>query len=103
MSVDMVSIIELPELTSAGNRKDVKVGTRIDLVEHLAVQVSIVAGSANVSAAELFALGCGDVLPLTESVDQPVEVLANGKSVARGVLVAAGDQLGVRITEIVPA
>jgi flagellar motor switch protein FliN/FliY len=103
MSVEMVSVIELPELVSVATRKDSRVGTRIDLVEHLAVQVTVLAGTAELPAAELFSLGCGDVLPLTESVDQPVELLANGKPIARGVLVAAGDQLGVRITEIVPA
>jgi flagellar motor switch protein FliN/FliY len=101
-NVETVHVVELPQLSAETAQSGARVGTRLELVEHLKVGVTVVVGTAEVPASALFALGVGDVLPLAESVDQPVEVWAGDKVVARGVLVAAGDQLGVRITEIAP-
>jgi flagellar motor switch protein FliN/FliY len=41
------------------------------------------------------------VIELARAVDDPVDVLLNGKLIARGQLVAAGDQFGVQVTEII--
>jgi flagellar motor switch protein FliN/FliY len=101
MKAESVSVVDLPVVVAHGMR-DAKLGTRLDLVEHLKVLVSVVAGTTEVSAGELFALAAGAVLPLNEAADSPVEIQVNGKTIARGLLVAAGDQLGVRITDILP-
>src|SRR5688572_1095222 len=103
MSFDSVNVVELPALSASAGKRDTRVGTRLDLIEHLPIRLTVLAGTAEVSASRLFQMGPGDVVPLSESVDQPVDILANGKLIARGVLVAAGYQLGVRITEISPA
>jgi flagellar motor switch protein FliN/FliY len=49
---------------------------------------------------DLFSLKDGSVVELQRMVDDPVDVLLNGRVVARGQLVASGDQFGVRVTEI---
>jgi flagellar motor switch protein FliN len=103
MSIESVNVVELPGLSGSGSKKEARIGTRLDLIENLSVRISVIAGTAEVPAAQLFQMGPGDVLRLSETVDQPVDLVANGKLIARGVLVAAGDQLGVRVTEISPA
>ncbi len=66
---------------------------------HLWVRV----GAAQVSVAELMDLRQGGVVELDRLVDQPLDVMLDEHVVARGVLVAVGDNFGVRITEAATA
>jgi flagellar motor switch protein FliN len=45
-------------------------------------------------------LSASDVIELDSEIDAPVDVRLDGKVIARGTLVAIGDNFGVRITEI---
>jgi flagellar motor switch protein FliN/FliY len=49
---------------------------------------------------QLLAAREGQVLALDRSVDAPVDLLLEGKVVARGQLVAIDGSFGVRITEL---
>jgi flagellar motor switch protein FliN/FliY len=48
-------------------------------------------------------LGPGSVIDLGRSPDDPVDVLVNGRVVARGEVVVVAGSYGVRITEVVSA
>jgi flagellar motor switch protein FliN/FliY len=48
----------------------------------------------------LFSLTANDVIVLDRDADAPIDIRLNDKLIARGMLVAAGDKFGVRITEI---
>lgn len=75
-----------------------RIGTNvIDAVE---VLLEAVVGSASITVAELTKLKANDVLPLDAQLNAPVELRLNGKSIARGELVAVGDNFAVRLTEI---
>jgi flagellar motor switch protein FliN/FliY len=50
---------------------------------------------------ELMRLGPGAVLDLDRRVDAPVDLLVNGRLIARGEIVAVDERFGVRITEVV--
>lgn len=63
------------------------------------VRLSVRVGGAEVSVSELLKLERGAVLSLDKGVDEPLDVLIDGFVVARGTLVAVGEQFGVRITE----
>jgi flagellar motor switch protein FliN len=63
------------------------------------VRVSVRVGATEVSVSELLKMEYGAVLALDKSVDEPLDVLIDGLVVARGTLVAVGEQFGVRITE----
>lgn len=67
------------------------------------VRVSVRIGCAEMSAADLLELEAGSVVALDRSVEQPLDVLVDEHVVARGMLVAIGDQFGVRITEAATA
>ena len=50
---------------------------------------------------QLLALGSGAVIELGERAGEPLDVLINGKPVARGEAVMVNENFGVRLTEIV--
>lgn len=76
------------------------VNRSVELLKDVSVTLEIRLGEASVSVQDLFALKDGSVVELQRMVDDPVDVLLNGRIVARGQLVASGDQFGVRVTEI---
>lgn len=100
MKSTVVSRIELPALTEGESSRSASLGERLDLVEHVQVKLDVLVGQAVLPIERLFALAPGDVLPLGSSVDGPVEVHLNGKLIARGQLMAVGEQFGIRITDI---
>ena len=100
MSSKVVNSIDLPILHAGGPTGQSRVGERLDLIEHVKVRVTVSLGETEIPISRLFALGGGDVLALDREADAPVDIRVNDRLIARGVLVAVGDQFGVRITEI---
>jgi flagellar motor switch protein FliN/FliY len=97
-----ISDVEYQELASAdaGSATTPSIVPNLDMLKHVEVTLEVKVGTATLTVAELFALQAGSVLALDRDVDEPVEVLLNGKTVAAGYLAVSGDKLGVRITEI---
>ena len=101
MMSNVVNRIELPPLLEAqtGERSSV-VGERLDLVGHVKVRLAVTLGTAELTIDKLFSLAANDVVSLDRDLEAPVDVRLNDKVIARGTLVAVGDNFGVRITEI---
>jgi flagellar motor switch protein FliN len=77
-----------------------------DVVMHLPVQVRIVLGSVTMPVSALAQLGRGSVVALDRKVGEPVDVMVNGRLVARGDVVVLEDdnaRFGISLTEIVEA
>jgi flagellar motor switch protein FliN len=74
----------------------------IDLIKDVRVKVVVSVGRAELTVAELFALKDDSVIELEAATTDPVEVMLDGKVIARGALVAVGDRFGVSVTEILP-
>lgn len=66
----------------------------------LKVQLHVCVGRAQMTVGELLAARRNEVLTLESGVDEPVDLLLEGKVVARGQLVAVDGCFGVRITEL---
>jgi len=96
----MINSIELPILHAGGVNGQTRLGERLDLIEHVNVRVTVSLGETEIPISRLFSLASGDVLALDREAEAPVDMRVNERLVARGVLVAVGDQFGVRITEI---
>ena len=71
------------------------------IIAGVALEIVVVLGRARLNVHELLQLRTGSVIELGPAGGL-VEVLANGTLVARGEVVVVGDDLGVRITEILP-
>lgn len=76
----------------------------LDSIMRIPVSIQVVLGSATMPVANLMKLGRGAVVPLDHRVGEPVDVVVNGRVVARGEVVVVEDdnsRFGVSLTEIV--
>ena len=78
-------------------------GRNIDAVLRIPITLQVVLGSATMPVANLMKLGRGAVVPLNHRVGEPVDVVVNGRVVARGEVVVVEDdtsRFGVSLTEV---
>lgn len=76
----------------------------LDAILRIPVTVQVVLGSTTMPVSDLMKLGRGAVVPLDRRVGEPVEVVVNGRVVARGEMVVLEEdhsRFGVSLTEIV--
>jgi flagellar motor switch protein FliN/FliY len=78
------------------------VAGNMDLIKDIKVKVRVSVGQAELTVAELFALKDDSVVKLESASTDPVEILLEGRVIARGSLVVVDDKFGVSITEILP-
>ena len=74
-----------------------------DTILSIPVTVQVVFGGASMPVAQLIKLGRGAVVPLDRKVGDPVDIVVNGRVVARGDIVVVDEEtsrLGVSLTEI---
>ncbi len=67
------------------------------------VTVKIVLGSATMPVANLMRLARGAVIPLDRRVGEPVDMVVNGRVVARGEVVVVDEgnsRFGIKLTEV---
>ncbi len=64
------------------------------------LEVQVVLGSTRLPVRQVLELGPGAVVELDKAYADPVDVYLNGRLVAHGEVVVAGENFGVKITEI---
>jgi flagellar motor switch protein FliN/FliY len=97
----IVGAAPMPE-PPAGATKDGVVN--YETILKIPVTVQVVLGSTTMPVASLMKLGRGAVVALDQRVGEPVNVVVNGRVVARGEVVVvdeASSRFGVSLTEIV--
>lgn len=67
---------------------------------HIKAKAHILVGSAEISLEELFSLKPGSLVKMIESIDEPMQLLVDGKLIAKGALVVSDDKFAFEITEI---
>jgi flagellar motor switch protein FliN/FliY len=72
----------------------------LSLLGDIAVTLEVRLGTKELSVRELLDLRIGAVLNLDKHLQQDIEVVLNGRTIARGQIVAVDDRFGVRISEI---
>lgn len=75
---------------------------QIDLLLDTPMAITVRLGQAELLVRDLLQMGAGSVVKLDKRAGDPVELYLRGSIFARGQLVVVGEQLGVRITELVP-
>lgn len=73
----------------------------IDLIVDIPVRVTVELGRTRKTIGEVLALGPGSVVELNKMAGEPVDVLVNGKLIARGEVVVIDESFGIRVTEVV--
>jgi len=64
------------------------------------VELTVEVGRTRMSLGETMSLGQGSVVTLDRLADKPVDLLVNGRPIARGEVVVIDEQFGLRITEV---
>jgi len=75
----------------------------LEAVSDIPVSISVVLGRTSMQVQQLLKLGRGAVVELDRKVGEPVDILVNGRMVARGEVVVVEDKIGVTMTEIIKA
>jgi flagellar motor switch protein FliN len=73
----------------------------LDRLTAVVVELAVEVGRTRMTLGQAMALGPGSVVTLDRMADQPVDLLVNGKPIARGEVVVIDEQFGVRITDVV--
>jgi len=98
-SIKAVHEIRLTELGQSDPGKRV-LEANLDLIRDVRVRLTASVGRCELTVKELFDLKENAVLELDSGTRDTVDVLLDGRVVARGTLVAAGDSFGVQISEV---
>jgi flagellar motor switch protein FliN/FliY len=78
----------------------------LETVMQIPVSVKVVLGSATMPVSSVLKLGRGAVVPLDRKVGEPVDVVVNGRVIARGEVVVLDEdnsRFGVSLTEVIGA
>lgn len=75
----------------------------IDLIMDVPLEVTVELGRTKKSISDILDFGPGKIIELNKLAGEPIDVLVNGKYVAKGEVVVIEESFGVRITEIVNA
>lgn len=73
----------------------------LDLLMDIALELSVELGRSTVPVRDVLRFAQGSIIELNKLAGEPVDVLVNGKLIARGEVVVVDDSFGVRLTEIV--
>jgi flagellar motor switch protein FliN/FliY len=72
----------------------------LEILMDIPLQISVELGRVKMVVKDVVELGSGSIIEIDKAAGEPVDVLVNGKTVARGEVVVIEDNFGVRITEI---
>jgi flagellar motor switch protein FliN/FliY len=76
-------------------------GRKMELLMDVPLEVSVELGRSRMSIQSLLGLGPGSVIELDKVAGEPLDILVNGRLIARGEAVVVNDKFGVRLTDIV--
>lgn len=72
----------------------------LELLLDVPLEISVELGRVKMLVKDVVELGTGSIVEIDKAAGEPVDVMVNGKLVARGEVVVIEDNFGVRVTEI---
>lgn len=87
-----------PDLAQRPTREEPR---NLDILMDVSLQVTVELGRTRKQIREVLSLGPGSVLELERLAGEQVDVLINGKRIAKGEVVVIDENYGVRITDII--
>ena len=73
----------------------------IDLIMDVPLEVTVELGRTSKSIQEILDFTPGTIIELNKIAGEPIDILVNGKYVAKGEVVVIEEYFGVRITDII--
>jgi flagellar motor switch protein FliN/FliY len=93
---DPVDYVPFETTTSPGAAAGAELERLYDVPVELAVEI----GRTHMTIRETLALGPGSIVTLNRLAGEPVDLLVNGKPIARGEVVVLDEEFGLRVTEV---
>jgi flagellar motor switch protein FliN len=93
-------LIELSEPADVGMPPGAAIVDTANPLHKVRTKLQVSLGEVSITVGELLAAREHQLLCLEQGVDEPVDLLLEGKIVARGQLVAVDGRFAVRITEL---
>jgi flagellar motor switch protein FliN len=78
-------------------------GGQVDILLNTTMAVTASLGQVTIQVRNLLSLGAGSVIKLDRRVGEPIDLFLRGVKFATGQLVVVGENLGVRIKDILPS
>lgn len=75
----------------------------LGLLQDIDVRLTVELGRKQMRLRDVLSLGENSVVELDRLTDDPLDILVNGKLIARGEVVAQGNRFAIRILELVGA
>tara|TARA_B100000678_G_scaffold67490_1_gene55448 strand:- start:122 stop:475 length:354 start_codon:yes stop_codon:yes gene_type:complete len=73
------------------------------LIQEIDVRLTVELGRKNLPLREILTLGENSLVELDRLTDEPLDIMVNGRLIARGEVVAQGNRFAIRILELVGA
>lgn len=90
-----------PDLSGAGSA--VVGQPNLELVRDIQVTLTVELGRTDMIIQDILELTAGKVIELDRLAGEPLDILVNGKLLAKGEVVVVDENFGVRITSIIDA
>jgi flagellar motor switch protein FliN/FliY len=75
--------------------------SNLDILQDVPLTITVEIGRAKMLVKDILKLTLGSVIELDKLAGEPVDILVNGKVIAKGEVIAVNENFGVRILEIV--
>jgi flagellar motor switch protein FliN/FliY len=72
----------------------------LERLHDVPVELAVEIGRTRMTSRETLALGPGSIVTLDRLAGEPVDLLVNGKPIARGEVVVIDEEFGLRVTEV---
>lgn len=90
-----------PPMPAFGSSREiVEESNGLEILMDVPLDISVELGRTRMVVKDIVDLGVGSIVEIEKAAGEPVDILVNGRIVARGEVVVIEDNFGVRITEI---
>jgi flagellar motor switch protein FliN/FliY len=93
-----------PGNAPAAGRPAARAAGGSSVIMNIPVEVQIVLGTTEMSVSDLMALQRGSTVSLNRRIGEPVDMMVNGRQIARGEIVVMDNdpsRFGIKLTEII--
>lgn len=89
-----------PQAQEGHTERRAEDSSSLELLMDIPLEISVELGRVRMLVKDVLDLGTGSIVEIDKLAGEPVDVMVNGRPVARGEVVVIEDNFGVRITEI---
>ena len=98
---EAVDYVPFEATVAAGDGFPANAANDLERLRDVPVELAVEIGRTRMTIGETLALGPGSIITLNRLAGEPVDLLVNGKPIARGEVVVIDEEFGLRITDVV--